>query len=97
VRAGESALRLAQRELPLFDVRFDSERHEFDLDGALNRPIDHTREWLPGESAERMLVSCVSGSRATTVASALQASGHAPVVLIDGGAADLVAGARRRS
>ncbi|MEZ4502277.1 MAG: MBL fold metallo-hydrolase [Dehalococcoidia bacterium] len=87
--AAEVARRHAVRDVPLFDVRFDYEQQEVALDGATHRPLDRLDEWLPAEPLERMLVSCASGSRAATVGSALLAAGRAPLVLIDGGAADL--------
>jgi rhodanese-related sulfurtransferase len=92
--ADEAARRLAARDLPLFDVRFDYERNELAVDMATHRPIDRVLGWLSGESSDRMMVSCASGSRAATVGSALLAAGHDPLVFIDGGAADLVQRAR---
>jgi hydroxyacylglutathione hydrolase len=75
---------------PVYDVRFDSDRRDLDLPGALHRPIDRLAEWLPEVDASSPLVVCGGGSRATTVASILQAHGRTPSVLIDGGAADLL-------
>lgn len=90
VPSEEAARRFAARELPLFDVRFGSELTELAVDGAKHRPIDRAMDWMPGEPTAHVLVSCASGSRAASVASALQARGHDPLVVIDGGAADLV-------
>ncbi|RJQ12374.1 MAG: MBL fold metallo-hydrolase [Dehalococcoidia bacterium] len=73
----------------VYDVRFDRDRRELDLPESVHRPIDRLAEWLPQADAPSPLVVCGGGSRATTVASILQAHGRTPTVLIDGGAADL--------
>jgi len=75
--------------LPVYDVRFDSDRHDLELPGAHHRPIDRLSEWLPEAEAANPLVICGGGSRAATVASLLQSRGKTPSVLINGGAADL--------
>lgn len=75
--------------LPGYDVRFDSDLRTLPLDGSKHRPIDRMQEWLTDVDDDAMLVSCAAGSRAATVASVLQAAGHQPLVLLDGGAEDL--------
>ena len=81
-------------ELPVFDVRFDSDVRNLALPGAHHRPIDRLPEWLGGVTEGEMLTVCGAGSRAATAASLLQATGHRPRVLLDGGAAELVASAQ---
>ena len=90
VTVAEAARLRAGGELPSYDVRFDSDLRDLELPDAIHRPIDRLDEWLPHVQDERMLVSCAAGSRAATVASALQAAGTRPVVLLDGGAAELL-------
>jgi hydroxyacylglutathione hydrolase len=80
----------ASGTLPAYDVRFDSDLRTLPLDRSEHRPIDRVQEWLTEVDDDAMLVSCAAGSRAATVASVLQAAGHRPLVLLDGGAADLV-------
>lgn len=80
---------------PVYDVRFDSDRRDLDLPRTLHRPIDRLAEWLPQVDVASPLVVCGGGSRATTVASILQAHERTPSVLINGGAADLL-DARKR-
>ncbi len=75
--------------LPVYDVRFDSDRHDLALPGARALPIDRLEDWVEGATDPSPLVVCGGGSRATTVASILQARGSRPRVLNDGGAADL--------
>ncbi|MCB9483799.1 MAG: MBL fold metallo-hydrolase [Dehalococcoidia bacterium] len=75
--------------LPVYDVRFDSDRRDLALPGARPLPIDRLDEWVESANDATPLVVCGGGSRATTVASILQARGTRPQVLIDGGAADL--------
>lgn len=89
VSVAEAARLREGRELPSYDVRFDSDVHDMELAGSVHRPLDRLSSWLPEVRDEEMLVSCAAGSRAATAASLLQASGHHPRVLIDGGAADL--------
>jgi len=85
------ALRIrAAHELPSYDVRFASDLRNLPLPAAEHRPIDQLPDWLPAVDDHSMLVSCAAGSRAATVASALQAAGHAPRVLLNGGAEDLL-------
>jgi len=78
------------RALPVFDVRFDSDRRDLPLPDSLRRPIDELPEWLPDVEDHEQLVICGGGARATTSGSLLLAAGHHPHVLTDGGAADLV-------
>jgi hydroxyacylglutathione hydrolase len=74
---------------PVYDVRFDSDRHDLPLPGSVARPIDRLAEWLPGADEQSPLVVCGGGSRATTAGSLLKARGREPLVLANGGAADL--------
>jgi rhodanese-related sulfurtransferase len=85
-----AARTLAAGDTPVYDVRFDSDARTLALPGAERRPIDRVREWLPAVADDELLVTCAGGSRATTVASLLEAAGRHPRVLIDGGAEDLV-------
>jgi len=86
----DEAIRIHEEgRLPVYDVRFDSDRHVLDLPGAHHRPIDRLSDWLPQAEAANPLVVCGGGSRATTVASILQSRGKTPSVLVNGGAADL--------
>ena len=90
VTVPEAARLRAAGSIPHYDVRFDSDLRELELPAAEHRPLDRLREWLPELSDERALVSCAAGSRAATVASVMQAAGLRPLVLLDGGAVDLV-------
>lgn len=87
----DEARRQADLGMPVYDVRFDSDRRTLALPNSLARPIDRLAEWLPTAEEHRALVVCGAGSRATTVGSVLLAHGHDPLVLTRGGAADLVA------
>jgi len=91
VSVAEAAGMRAGGALPSYDVRFDSDVRQLELGGAIHRPLDRLPVWLPDVRDAEMLVSCAAGSRAATAASMLQAAGHHPRVLHDGGAADLVA------
>jgi glyoxylase-like metal-dependent hydrolase (beta-lactamase superfamily II)/rhodanese-related sulfurtransferase len=90
VSVAEAARLRDMRRLPVYDVRFDRDMHDLPLPGTVHRPIDRVTEWLPAVTDAEMLTVCGAGSRAATVASLLQAAGHRPRVLLDGGAADLV-------
>lgn len=75
--------------LPVYDVRFDRDRHDLPLPGSQAFPIDQIGTWLDDATASEPLVLCAGGVRAATVGSILQARGTHPRVLIEGGAADL--------
>ncbi|MDA0352746.1 MAG: MBL fold metallo-hydrolase [Chloroflexi bacterium] len=91
VSVAEAATIRAAAHLPGYDVRFDSDLRTLPLPGSQHRPIDRIADWLPNVEDDAMLVSCAAGSRAATAASLLQAAGHHPRVLLEGGAVDLVA------
>ncbi|MGE3961994.1 MAG: rhodanese-like domain-containing protein [Dehalococcoidia bacterium] len=75
--------------LPVYDVRFDSDRRDLPLPGSRALPIDRLHDWVGAANDATPLIVCGGGSRATTVASILQARGTRPRVLIEGGAEDL--------
>jgi hydroxyacylglutathione hydrolase len=74
----------------VYDVRFDSDRRLLSLPGALARPIDRAQEWLPDAHHDEPLVVCAGGSRAATAGSLMLAHGQHPIVMIRGGADQIV-------
>jgi hydroxyacylglutathione hydrolase len=88
------AAALARNGVPHLDVRFGNEIAETPIDGARPLPFEEIAEWMETLDEERVLLTCSSGLRASAAASLLQARGVRPIVLIEGGAGDLIAHAR---
>ncbi|GMU39650.1 MAG: MBL fold metallo-hydrolase [Chloroflexota bacterium] len=83
------ATRLLAEGARTLDVRFQRDVALLPVPGAEHRPFDLVQEWASAIEGNP-LIFCGGGSRATTVASMLQARGLSPRVLVDGGAADLL-------
>lgn len=89
VDADEAKAILERGDMPVVDVRFESEQRENPLPRALGRPVDQLPNWLPALEDRPLLVVCAGGQRAAMAASFLQREGRRVTALIDGGAEDL--------
>lgn len=89
VDAAAAKAMLEGEDVPVVDVRFESEQRERPLSRALARPVDQLHTWLPALEDRPVLVVCAGGQRAAMAASFMQREGKRVTALIDGGAEDL--------
>lgn len=85
----DEAARLIEEGHPVLDVRFEREHRSEPVPGGRQLPIDQFHHWVNKLEDRQPLLFCASGQRSTIVASFLKKRGFDPIVLVDGGAADL--------
>lgn len=86
VNARDLKLRMKEKQLPLFDVRKESEYLSEHVEGALNTPLDFINEFLPAfPDSETFYLHCGSGYRSMIAASILKSRGIHNLVDVSGG------------